>query len=152
MDVLIRVGRCELNRLPGFEYDAEGLLFNCFSCIRRSMAWLPLDTATDAGPLITIDGLAGEHGLNGCTEIMTCDWLVVARAAIIELSMVGQTAISIKKIEFWSTGGAIGFRDILGLVVTEWKSKTQALSHFFKFRRGIVGIADGIIAADGDDP
>ena len=60
------------------------------------MARLPLDTAAYAGFLIPLNRLAGEHGLDGCAEIATCDRLVVAGAAIIELSMVGQTAISIE--------------------------------------------------------
>lgn len=115
------------------------------------MAWLPLDTATDAGSLITIEVLAGEHGLNGCTEIVTCDRLVVAGSALIELPMVGQSTLSIEKIKFWGTGGAIGFRDLLCLVVAEWKGKAQAYGHFFELRRCIIGIADGVIAADGND-
>ena len=94
--ILGGVGPCELNRLPGFEYDAEGIFFNRLLSIRRSMARLPLDAAAYAGSLITIDRLAGEHGLDGCAEIATCDRLVVAGAAVIELSMVGQTAISIE--------------------------------------------------------
>ena len=60
------------------------------------MAWLPLDAAAYAGSLVALNRLAGEHGLDGCAEIATCDRLVVAGAAIIELSMVGQTAISIE--------------------------------------------------------
>ena len=146
------VGRCELNGVPGFEYDAEGLFFNRLSSIRRGMARLPLDAATDAGSLVTLNRLAGEHGLDGCAEIETCHRLVVAGAAVIELSMVGQTAISIKKIESRSTGGPIGFRNILGLVVTEWKGNAQTYGHFLQPRWCIIGIGDGIIAADGDDP
>ena len=138
--------------LPGFEYDAEGLFFNRLSSIRRSMARLPLDAAPDAGSLVTLDRLAGEHGLDGCAEISTCDRLVVAGAAVIELPMIGQTAISIKKIEFRSTGGPIGFRNILGLVVTEWKGNAQTYGHFLQPRWCIIGIGDGIIATDGDDP
>ena len=149
---MIRVGRCELNRLPGFEYDAEGLLFNCFSCIRRSMTWFPLDAAAYAGSLVAIDRLAGEHGLDGSTEIMAGHWLIITWSAVIELSMVSQTAISIKKIEFRGTGGAIGFRDLLRLVVTKWKGKAQTYGHFLQPRWCIIGIVDGIIAADGDDP
>ena len=61
------------------------------------MARLPLDAAAYAGFLVTIDGLSGQHGLDGCAEISTCDRLVVAGAAVIELPMIGQTAISIKK-------------------------------------------------------
>ena len=116
------------------------------------MARLPLDAASYAGSLIALNGLAGEHGLDGCAEIATCDRLVVAGAAVIELSMVGQTAISIKKIEFRSAGSAIGFRDLLGLVVTEWKGKAQTYGHFFQPRWCIIGIVDGVITADGDDP
>ncbi|MFO0778607.1 MAG: hypothetical protein U0223_13540 [Nitrospira sp.] len=116
------------------------------------MTGLPFDAATYAGSLVALNRLAGEHGLDGCTEIMTGDRFIVTGAAVIELSMVGQTAISIKKIELWGTGSTIGFRDLLGLVVTEWKGKAQTYGHVLQFRRGIVGIVDGIITADGDDP
>ncbi len=116
------------------------------------MTWLPLDAAAYAGSLVVLNRLAGQHGLDGCVEIATCDRLVVAGAAVIELPMIGQTAMSIKKIEFWSTGGAIGFRDILGLVVAEGKGKAQTYGHFLQPRWCIIGIVDGIIAADGDDP
>ncbi len=116
------------------------------------MAWLPLDAAAYAGSLIAIDRLTTEHGLNGCTEIATCDRLVVTGAAVIELSMVGQMTISIKKIELWGAGRAIGLRDLLRLVVTERKRETQTYGHFFQFRRGIIGIVLGIITADRDDP
>lgn len=122
------------------------------SGIRRSIARLPLDAAAYAGFLVALDRFAGEHGLDGCAEIATCDRLVVAGAAVIELSMVGQTAISIKKIEFRSRGGPIGFRNILGLVVTEWKGNAQAGGHFLQPQWCIIGIVDGVIAADGDDP
>ena len=88
------------------------------------MARLPLDATADAGSLIALDRLTTEHGLDGCTEIVTCDRLVVAGAAVIELSMVGQTAITIKKIELWGAGRTIGLRDFLSLVVTERKRET----------------------------
>lgn len=116
------------------------------------MTWLPLDATADAGFLSAIDRFAGEYGFNGCAEIATCDRLVVAGAAVIELSMVGQTAISIKKIEFRSTGGAIGFRNLLGLVVTEWKGKAQTYGHFPQPRWCVVWVVDGVITADGNDP
>lgn len=152
MDFSNGVGPCELKGLPELACDGERLLFNRFSSIRRSMTWLPLDAAAYTGSLVTLNRLAGQHGLDGCAEIATCDRLVVAGAALIELPMIGQTAISIKKIEFRSTGGAIGFRNILGLVVTEWKGKAQTDGHFLQPRWCIIGIVDGVIAADGDDP
>ena len=115
------------------------------------MARLPLDTAAYAGSLIAIDRLTTEPGLNGCTEIATCDRLVVTGAAVIELSMVGQMTILIKKIELWGAGRAIGLRDLLRLVVTEGEFKPQTYGHFLQSRWCILGIVDGISAADGDD-
>ena len=125
---------------------------NSLSRVRWGIALLPLDTATNAGSLGTLDRLAGEHGVDGGAEIVTGDWLVIAGSALIELSMVGQTMISIKKVELWGTGSAIGLRDLLCLVVTEWKGQAQAYGHFFELRRCIIGIADWVIAADGHDP
>ena len=90
----------------------------------------PLDAAAYAGSLLALNGITGEHGLDGCAEIVTRDRPVVAGAAVIEVSMVGQAAISIKEIEFRSAGGAIGFCDLLGLVVTEWKGQAQTYGHF----------------------
>ncbi len=116
------------------------------------MPRLPLDATADAGSLITIDRFAGEYSLDGGAEVMAGHRLVVTRSAVIELSVVGQTAISIKQIEFWSTGGAIGFCDLLCFVVTEGECEPQTYSHFFQFWRGIIGIALGIIAADRVDP
>ena len=100
--------------------------FNGLSCVRWGIARLPLDTAANAGSLGAVDRLAGEHGVDGGAEIVAGDWLVVAGSALIELSMVGQAMISIKKVELWGTGSVIGLRDLLRLVVTEWKGKAQA--------------------------
>ncbi len=116
------------------------------------MARLPLDTAADAGSLIAIDRLAGEYCLDGSAKIMAGNRLVVARSAIVELSMVGQTALLIKKIKFWSTGRVIGFRDLLRLIVAEWKGELKTYGHFFQFRRGIIRIAGRIITADRENP
>lgn len=116
------------------------------------MPRLPLDATADAGSLITIDRFAGEYSLDGGAEVMAGHRLVVTRSAVIELSVVGQTAISIKQIEFRGAGRLIGFRDLLRLVVAEGECEPQTYSHFFQFWRGIIGIALGIIAADRDDP
>ena len=126
--------------------------FNGLSRVRWGIALLPLDTAANAGSLGTLDRLAGEHCLDGGAEITAGDWLVVAGSALIELSMVGQSTIATKKIEFWGAGSAIGLRDLLCLVVTEWKGKAPAYGHFFELRRCIIGIVDRVIAADGNAP
>ena len=125
--------------------------FNSLSRIRWGIAQLPLDTATNAGSLGTLDRLAGEHCLDGGAKIAAGDWLVVAGSALIELSMVGQSTIATKKIEFWGAGSAIGLRDLLCLVVTEWKGQAQTYGHFFKPGRCIIGIVDRVITADSHD-
>jgi hypothetical protein len=51
------------------------------------MTRLLLDTAPDAGPLVSIDRLAGEHGLDGRAEIAAGDRLVVAGSAVIYCSL-----------------------------------------------------------------
>jgi hypothetical protein len=94
---------------------------NGLSSVRRGIARFPLDTAANAGSLGTLDRLAGEDCLDGGAEIVTSDWLVVAGPTLIELSMVGQSTIFTKKIEFWGAGSAIGLCDLLCLIVTEWK-------------------------------
>lgn len=99
--------------------------FNSLSRVRWGIARLPLDAAANAGSLGTVDWLAGEHRVDSGTEIVAGDRLVVAGSALIELSMVGQTSISIKQVELWGAGNAIGLRDLLCLVVTEWKGKAQ---------------------------
>ena len=124
---------------------------NSLSRLRWGIARLPLDTAADAGSLVPVDGLPGEHGLDGSAEIAAGDRFVVAWSALIELSMVGQSALSIKKIEFWSASSAIGLRDLLCLVVTEWKGQAQAYGHFLELRRCIIGIVDRVITADSHD-
>ncbi len=124
---------------------------NGLSSVRRGIALLPLDTATNAGSLGVVDRLAGEHCLDGGAEIVAGDRFVVAGSALIELSMVGQSTIATKKIEFWGAGSAIGLRDLLCLVVTEWKGQAQAYGHFFEPGRCIIGIANGVIAANGNN-
>lgn len=125
---------------------------NGLSCVRWGIALLPLDTAPNAGSLGTLDRLAGKHCLDGGAEIAAGDRFVVAGSALIELSMVGQSTIAIEKIEFRGAGSAIGLRDLLRFVVTEWKGQAQADGHFFELGRCIIGIADRVIAADGNDP
>jgi hypothetical protein len=125
--------------------------FNGLSRIRWGITRLPLDTATNTGSLGTGDRLIGKCSLDGSAEIVAGDWLVVPGTTVIELPVIHQSTISIKQIEFRGTGSVIGFRDLLCLVVTEWKGKAQAYGHFFKLRRCIIGIVDWVIAADGND-
>jgi hypothetical protein len=84
------------------------------------MMRLPLDTATDAGLLVAIDLFSGEHGLDGGAEITARDRLVVTGAAVIQLSAIHQTPISIKEIKVRRAGGAISLCNFLCLVMTEW--------------------------------
>ncbi len=100
--------------------------FNSLSRVRWGIARLPLDTAANAGSLGTVDRLIGKYSLDGGAEIVAGDWLVVAGATIVELSVIHQSTISIKKIKLWGTGSAISLRDLLRLVVTEWEGKAQA--------------------------
>lgn len=115
------------------------------------MTRLPLDTATNAGSLVTVDRLAGEHGLDGGAEITTGDQLVVAGTTVVQLSTVHQSPVTIEEIEVRSAGRVIGFRDFLRVVVTEWKGKAKAQGHFFELGRCIIGIPDRVVTADRDN-
>ena len=115
--------------------DARTMLagfFNSLSDVRRSIVTFPLDAAPNAESLVAVDRLTGEHCLDGGAEIAAGYGLVVAGSALIYLSMVGQSTIAIKKIEIRGTGSAIGLRDLLRLIVTEWKREFQTLGHFFE--------------------
>ena len=90
------------------------------------MPRLPLDAAANAGPLVFIDWLVGESSLNRSTEITTSYRPVVAGPTVVQLSSIREAPLTIKEIEVWSAGSAIGFRNLLSLVVTEGKGKAQA--------------------------
>ena len=104
----------------GVEATNEGKLP---SRVRRSTTLLPFDAAADAGPLIFVDQLTVKYGLDSSAEIAAGYRLIVPGSAVIQLAAIHQQPAMIEEIEVWSTGGAIGLRNLLCLVMTEWKGK-----------------------------
>src|SRR6185503_11935553 len=112
---------------------------------------LPLDAATDTSPLVAVDRISGEGGIDRGTQVAAGDGLVAAGSALVELSAVDQPPFAVEEIEVRSAGRPIGFRDVLGFVKTEGEGEAEALGHLFQSRRGVVRILHRIVAADADD-
>src|SRR5882757_6910736 len=89
----------------------------CFSEILRFVARLPLDVAADARLLGWCKSLAGQHGIEGFTQIFSRHRQPVARAAFVELAAINEPMLLVEKKKVRRAGGAIRFGDGLSRIV-----------------------------------
>ena len=105
--------------------------FSSLSRVRWGITRFPLDAAADARPLSAVDWCACEQSLDRRAEIATGHRFAIAGTTVVQLPTIDEPTVTIKDIKVRGAGCAIGFRDLLRLVVTEWKGKAEPLRHFF---------------------
>src|SRR5499427_4563592 len=108
--------------------------------VSRIIAGFPLDAAADAGFLVRVDRLAGEHRIDRCAEIATSDRLVVARPAVVELPPIDQPPLTIEEIEVRSARSLVCLGNLLRFIEAKRKSEVQAVGHFLEPVRRVIRI------------
>src|SRR5579883_2050673 len=86
--------------------------------ISRLIPRPPLDVATKARPLVRVHFAACKQGVNGRPQIGSGHGIQVARAAVIELPAISQTAVAAKDVEIGRAGCGVALGYLLRFVVT----------------------------------
>ena len=111
----------------------------------------PLDVAADAGPLIVAHRLAGEHGVEGRSQVLAGDRDRVAGPAAVQLAPIDELLILVENVEIRRASGLVGEGNLLCLVV-EVRECVADLGLFPGHHLGaVVGMGGHVVGADANN-
>jgi hypothetical protein len=119
--------------------------------LRRSLL-LPFDVAAETRNLLFVNLPPRKNSIDGDPQILARYRDVVTGPTGIELATIDELSLAVEKEKVGRTGGCIGTRHILRLVVAIREAESKPLSLLFQVFRSIVRVCGSIIGRNSNNP